>query len=328
MDAPPLTDPPLTDPPQRRTRRRPVAVVVIVAVVALVALATAWFVRTSDGDDAAARRSSTTTVGMAPREPDGAPEAADLLAYDPIDLGAASEDPDGVVTLRSPGADGTVRPVEARVTRADGAPVGCAVVVHGLGGDADQMSLVAAPLALMGWTTIAPDMAWGTDVERVLGGEDGGALDGAMRNELVDVRRAIDWLEAEGDCAGRIAYVGVSMGAMGGVPVIAADDRIDGSILVVPGGEYRPAIENAGFDPEVVDLSAWDPVRFAPQIDDRPMLVVNARDDELIEPANAAQLRDALPAATRVWVDGGHTPDASAILQIVVESRALLDRIG
>jgi fermentation-respiration switch protein FrsA (DUF1100 family) len=118
------------------------------------------------------------------------------------------------------------------------------------------------------------------------------------------------------------------MGAMGGIPVIAADDRIGGSVLIVPGGEYAPAMTAAGIDPDVVDISAWDPVRFASQVGDRPMLVVNARDDELISTANATLLREALPDATRTWVAGGHTPDAAAALQIVVEARALLDRIA
>jgi dienelactone hydrolase len=326
MDAPPLTDLP-TGAPRRRPARTVAVVASVAVLVALTVLAAVLAFRTAD--DPPSTTSSSTTAAPAADEHDGpAPDAASLLAYEPIDLAATPEGADGHVTFRSPGADGTVHQVDARVTRPAGTPVGCAVVVHGFGGDAEQMSLVAAPLALMGWTTIAPEMAWGTDVERVLGGRAGGALDGEMRDELVDVRRSIDWLESEADCRGRIAYVGVSMGAMGGLPVIAADDRIGGSILVVPGGEYRPAIINAGIDPDVVDLSAWDPVRFAPQIDDRPMLVVNARDDELIEPANADTLRDALPGATKVWVDGGHTPDAAAVLQIVVEARALLDRIA
>jgi dienelactone hydrolase len=325
-----MTEPPsapLVDPaadeasPPRRAR----AVLVATAALVAVALGVTATVALTRGDDGTAAGPDRTA--SADRR-DVAPDAAEVLAYERVDLASSPVDADGTVTFRSPGTDGTSREVLATVVRPSSPPVGCAVVVHGLGGGRSQMALVAAPLALMGWTSIAPEMAWGSDVEAVPGGTEGSSLDGEMRDELVDVRRSVDWLDQHGDCHDRIVYVGVSMGAMGGVPVVAADDRVDGSILIVPGACYRTAISAAGIDPERVDLSAWDPVRFAPQLDDRPVLVVSARGDELIDRENATELHDALPDATVVWVEGGHTPDAAAALRIVAEAKAFLDRLA
>jgi dienelactone hydrolase len=230
-------------------------------------------------------------------------------------------------TVSFTGGDG-VTPVTGTVTSPGGQAVGCVLAVHGLGGTANDMAPVADTAAGKGWRTLSVDAGWGPGFENklVAAGLGGKTPASMLEAAMVDVRRGVDWLEQYGQCDGHIVYIGASLGAMTGTAIVANEPRVDAAVLLVAGATYKAALDQAGFGQ--VDLSAWDPVNFIGQIAPRPVLLVNARADEVIPPDDAAQLQQAAgPSARTDWVEGGHTPDATALATMTQEAGSLLDSV-
>jgi formylglycine-generating enzyme required for sulfatase activity/predicted Ser/Thr protein kinase len=127
-----------------------------------------------------------------------------------------------------------------------------------------------------------------------------------FRRDLViqwskDLGRAIDWLETRRDIdRSRLAFYGVSLGAIDGVPLVAVEDRVRSAVFL--SGGYR--MERAA--PEV------EPVNFAPRIR-IPVLLLGGRDD-FQHPYETAQIPLFRALGTpekekrQVVFEGGHVP--------------------
>ena len=127
-----------------------------------------------------------------------------------------------------------------------------------------------------------------------------------FRRDLViqwskDLGRAIDWLETRPDIdKSRLAFYGVSLGAIDGVPLVAVENRIRSAVFL--SGGYR--MERAA--PEV------EPVNFAPRIR-IPVLLLGGRDD-FQHPYETAQVPLFRAFGTpekekrEVVFEGGHIP--------------------
>jgi cephalosporin-C deacetylase-like acetyl esterase len=134
----------------------------------------------------------------------------------------------------------------------------------------------------------------------------------ARRDQLIqrckDLGRSIDYLESRPDIdRSKLAYHGISMGAVDALPCLAVEDRFQTAILQfggLPGGSRAPET---------------DPFNFAPRIR-IPVLMINGRNDFLL-PLNELQLPlfrllGSAPADKRHFVvEGGHTPPRNLMVK-------------
>jgi dipeptidyl aminopeptidase/acylaminoacyl peptidase len=143
-----------------------------------------------------------------------------------------------------------------------------------------------------------------------------------LRRDLViqwskDLGRTLDYLETRPDIdSGRIAYYGMSLGAIDGVTLVALENRFKTAIFA--SGGFR--LERA--PPEV------EPINFAPRIK-IPVLLIAGRYD-FAHPYETTQvpmfrfLGTAEPDKKHVSFDGGHIP--LTIQPVVREMLDWLDR--
>jgi len=117
----------------------------------------------------------------------------------------------------------------------------------------------------------------------------------------------------------RVAIIGVSLGVPFAAAAAATDRRLSGAALLHGGADIRRMAYYAYHDREPTWLMnatalglAWvlaplEPAKYAGEIAPRPTLVVNATDDERIDPQSGYRLQRAVRQPKRVvWHEAGH----------------------
>jgi 3-oxoadipate enol-lactonase len=145
----------------------------------------------------------------------------------------------------------------------------------------------------------------------------------------VDVRRGFDLLAARPEVDGaRLAYVGHSLGATIGGPLLAVEPRIRASVMMAgfaaqtrewsagtSAGDiaFRTLLPAADQERFLAALAPIDTIRFLPHAARTPVLFQFARRDEYIAAWDAALWLQATPGPKDVvWYDTGHAFDAGA----------------
>ena len=198
-------------------------------------------------------------------------------------------------------------------------PCPAVIVMHGSGGDknANYVSLVCSEMCRRGYAAISIDGQYRGD--RAKPGKTGDLRPDsyAMRDiwvqDVVDLRRAVDYLQSRPDIdKNKIGFVGFSMGAMLGSTLGGVEERISCFLLAVPGGGFVELAKNVDkypllkekwpivVSPEVMKrveefASVTDPIYFVGRIEPRPLLVLVAKQDEIIP-----------YAATKALIEAGH----------------------
>lgn len=129
---------------------------------------------------------------------------------------------------------------------------------------------------------------------------------------VIDLRRAVDYLVSRPEVdAGRIGFLGVSMGTFTGVPFVGLDKRVRAAVFCIGGGGLRRVwTDGSTATEDEIDLiqQAVDPVHFAARIAPRPVLMLNGRQDETVPPVLGERLYEALRDPKEIrWFDIGHT---------------------
>ena len=146
---------------------------------------------------------------------------------------------------------------------------------------------------------------------------------------LGDYSRAIDYLSARMDVdKSRIAYIGISWGAITGVTYAAHDPRIKVVASLVGGGNFAGLIPGGAPEALVAATKAFDPYYNIAFIAPRPLLLVNVTHDQLVPRIMADALQKAAPAyAKRVWLEADHffngvdrEVEAGAVLDWVLQN--------
>jgi len=190
-------------------------------------------------------------------------------------------------------------------------PVPVVLLQHGASGakDAPYMDAVAAPWARGGVAVASIDFPLhGERASAKLGGllraglgldPGGGPLAAGiarefLRQAVLDLRRCLDALGAlDAIDPGRIAYAGLSLGAIVGATFCALDPRPRAVVLAL-----------AGADRGASDL---DPLHHVGRIAPRPVLFVNATRDAVVSRERAERLHAAAGEPREVlWFDSGH----------------------
>jgi len=124
-----------------------------------------------------------------------------------------------------------------------------------------------------------------------------------------DYSRAIDYLISRPDVdRDRVAYVGISWGAITGVTFVAHDARVKAMASIVGGGNF---LRLAGVlakpdNPGDMPISI-DPVHHVARVAPRPLLLLNVTRDQLVPRPFADALHAAAgDGAKKVWLDTDH----------------------
>ncbi|MCY2955037.1 MAG: dienelactone hydrolase family protein [Planctomycetota bacterium] len=125
---------------------------------------------------------------------------------------------------------------------------------------------------------------------------------------LGDYSRATDYLLTRPDVdPNRLAYVGISWGAITGIVYVAHDPRIKLMASIVGGGNFTGWF-NGNLPPETrAAAQATDPIYHIAQIAPRPLLLLNVTKDQLIPRFFSDSLHNAAPPnAKKIWLDTDH----------------------
>jgi uncharacterized protein len=150
-----------------------------------------------------------------------------------------------------------------------------------------------------------------------------------FQGSVVDLRRALDYLEQRPDCVqGKLGFIGTSMGGWIGAALAGADERVQAPVLLFSGADFRvwfttatPGVAGifyeygnpASLEATLAALAPLDPSKWVGKIAPRPVLMVHGEVDEAVPPATGQALFDAaLDPKTMLWYPGGHGPTTAA----------------
>ena len=201
------------------------------------------------------------------------------------------------------------------------------IVLHILGGDFDLSRLFARQLAREGVAALflklpyyGPRRPEGARVRMV--SEDPRATVAGMRQGILDIRRGVSWLAAQGEVdEGRLGIFGISLGGITSALALAVEPRLTSGCLMLAGGDVaevtwdnpeltklrRRWTEEGGTKEEFLALwQSIDPVTYAQSARGKRILMLNARHDEVIPPKCTESLWHALGEPEIVWYEAGH----------------------
>jgi dienelactone hydrolase len=201
------------------------------------------------------------------------------------------------------------------------------IVLHILGGDFDLARLFARQMAQGGVAALfvklpyyGPRRPEGVRVRMV--SENPRETVAGMRQAILDVRRGVSWLAAQEEVdERRLGVFGISLGGITSALALAAEPRLSTGCLMLAGGDLAKVAENnpeltklidrwtsqGGNKQEFFDLwKSIDPVTYAELARHKKILMLNARNDEVIPPACTESLWRALGEPDIVWYDAGH----------------------
>ena len=162
------------------------------------------------------------------------------------------------------------------------------------------------------------------------------------RISVVDIRRIIDWASDRDEINPEKIYItGISFGGFVSSISMGVDDRVKAGILIVTGGnankiswlsksnryrkkyprsvsehnnilgkyrKYLDDVKEQGFDNvDADDISFYsDPLTFACNLRDRPVLMINAEKDKYLHEETVIELWEALGKPQIEWISSGH----------------------
>ena len=193
------------------------------------------------------------------------------------------------------------------------------LLMHGLPGNAEQMTTYGALLARHGAVVVALDAPFARRGGEPLRFTD---ADSAEQVQLMtDLQRAVDLLVARPDVDGsRIGYVGVSYGGAMGALFAGIERRLKTAVLVVADGglvSHFTGPEDFGSDfaartcPErrrwAESMIPIEPIKYIGFASPTPLLLQSGREDNLVPPRDAERLHAAAPEPKTIqWYDAGH----------------------
>ena len=103
---------------------------------------------------------------------------------------------------------------------------------------------------------------------------------------VFDLRRAIDFLNTRAEIdSDRIGYFGISLGGIIGTIFCGVDQRVKVPVIALAGGDLHLAFGVDAFTDDVKNyFSIIDPINFVALISPRPLLMINAENDEIVPP--------------------------------------------
>lgn len=220
-----------------------------------------------------------------------------------------------VVRLQFADVDGDVVPVLLCTPAGKPGPFPVVVAVHGVTSHKAQMMAQVAPgLTKRGFAVLCPDLPRHGErpgePRSLVDRSDLGQAFKLARRAVTDVRMTIDlaYQRPDLETSGGVTLVGFSLGSWVNSIVGAADDRVRAMALLVGGALDIPPLML-----RLPQVAATDPRLALAHFAGRPLLLVNARQDQTVPPDWAERLFAAAPEPKeQVWYDCGHRLEPAA----------------
>ena len=118
-----------------------------------------------------------------------------------------------------------------------------------------------------------------------------------MIQTVFDLRRTVDFLESRNNIdTDRIGYYGISLGGIIGTIFCGVDNRVKVPIIALAGGQLNLLYKQHAFSKESKDfVSIIEPINFISDISPRPLLMLNAKYDEVVPPTTVSYTHLTLP---------------------------------
>lgn len=130
-----------------------------------------------------------------------------------------------------------------------------------------------------------------------------------ITQSVFDLRRSIDFIESREELDHyRIGYYGISLGGIIGTILSGVDDRIKVPVVALAGGRLNLMYGLKALSRENKNyLSIMDPIHYVGQIAPRPLLMLNAENDEIVPPATSRFLyKKANQPKQIIWYPSKH----------------------
>lgn len=126
---------------------------------------------------------------------------------------------------------------------------------------------------------------------------------------VFDLRRAVDFICTREELDyNHIGFLGISLGGITGTIFCGVEKRVKVSVIVLAGGQLNIMFGGKAFSSEIKDfLSVIEPLNFVEQISPRPLLMINAENDDVIPPIMSKLLyKKAKKPKQIIWYPGKH----------------------
>jgi len=192
-------------------------------------------------------------------------------------------------------------------------PYPLAIIQHGLGDNknTDYMMLGDSILSSKGFAVFRIDFAM--HGERVKKKYKFKGIDYTLRDAIeqtvFDLRRGLDYLETLPEIdSSKTGYIGISLGGIAGTVFCGVDKRVEVPVICIAGGGLRMMEGVKGFGDKVTAMMApVEPLNFVEQISPRPLLFINAENDEIIPKPMAMLLHQKADEPKKViWYKSKH----------------------
>jgi dienelactone hydrolase len=201
------------------------------------------------------------------------------------------------------------------------------IVLHILGGDFNLSRLFCAGLAEKGVAALFLKMPYygprrEAGIKRRMISPDPRETVASMTQAILDIRRATAFLAAQKEIdPNRLGIFGISLGGITGSLALTAEPRLQNACFLLAGGDLGKVaweskelekvrqqwIDGGGDERTFRDtLGVIDPVRYAPNARGRRILMLNAKEDEVIPKECTIALWEAFGKPDICWYDGGH----------------------
>ncbi len=225
-------------------------------------------------------------------------------------------------------------------TRSEGKVPGV-IVLHITGGDQELSRLISSHLAANGVAALFVQMAYygprrpkGSRL-RLLSYDFDHSIR-AVRQTVLDVRRATAWLESRKELDhDRLGILGTSLGGFMAALSAEMEPKLDRVVILLAGGgfadgfydhpkamPYRLAWELMGGTKGMVKkmLAPVDPLTCAGNLKSRKVLMISASKDEIVHPKMAKALWQASGKQKIIWINAGHYTAALYIAPIMKQA--------
>ncbi len=126
---------------------------------------------------------------------------------------------------------------------------------------------------------------------------------------VFDLRRAVDFIRDRKELdIGRIGYLGISLGGIIGTVFCGTDQRVKVPVIVLAGGGMHLMFGMDAMSDDTRDyLSMIEPLNFVRMISPRPLLMINAENDDVVPPMmSKLMFKTAKEPKKIIWFDAKH----------------------
>ncbi|XOV94084.1 MAG: alpha/beta hydrolase [Bacteroidota bacterium] len=126
---------------------------------------------------------------------------------------------------------------------------------------------------------------------------------------VFDLRRSIDFLETRPEIdSERVGLFGISLGGIIGTIFSGVDERVKAPVIALAGGNLTLMFGMDALKDDTKDFfSMIDPINFVEFISPRPLLMINAENDEVIAPITSKMLYQAAGEPKEIiWYPSRH----------------------